>query len=92
MWGGTVVEAYEILDQDVFPAWSLDDYEIRSAEAVAGESAADIMDIRAQIAVVGTKPTGLPYLRVVLSDRWSKPVAEKIFAPADYAKTAGTAA
>jgi len=89
VWGSTIASIYNTLDKDIFPAWSLDDYEIRSAEAVAGESAADIMDIRAQIAVVGSKPTGLPYFRVVLSDRWSKPVAEKIFAPADYAEASG---
>jgi Protein of unknown function (DUF3426) len=89
VWGNTIANIYNALEKDIFPAWSLDDYEIRSAEAVAGESAADIMDIRAQIAVVGSKPTGLPYLRVVLSDRWSKPVAEKIFAPADYAEASG---
>jgi hypothetical protein len=71
---------------DLFPAWSMADYEIRSAEVVAGESGPDIMDIRAKIAVVGNTPTGLPYLRVVLSDRWSKPVAEKTFSPADYIK------
>jgi hypothetical protein len=89
VWGSTIASIYNLLEKDIFPAWSLDDYEIRSAEAVAGESAADIMDIRAQIAVVGSKPTGLPYFRVVLSDRWSKPVAEKTFAPADYAEASG---
>lgn len=92
VWGSTIASIYSALEKDIFPAWSLDDYEIRSAEAVAGESAADIMDIRAQIAVVGSNPTGLPYLRVVLSDRWSKPVAEKTFAPADYAEASGLTA
>ncbi len=84
VWGDAVSRAYSLLAIDLFPAWSMADYEIRSAEVVTGESGADIMDIRAQIAVVGDTPTGLPYLRVVLSDRWSKPVAEKAFSPADY--------
>jgi hypothetical protein len=88
VWGNTVSRAYTVLGMDLFPAWSMADYEIRSAEVVTGESGPDIMDIRAQIAIVGDTPTGLPYLRVVLSDRWSKPVAEKIFSPADYSAAA----
>ena len=43
------------------------------------------MDIRAQIAAIGNGPTGLPYLRVVLRDRWSNPVAAKHFSPGEYA-------
>ena len=89
LWGNTITRVYTLLGLELFPAWRMNDYEIRSAEAVAGESGPDIMDIRAQIAAVGKAPTGLPYLRAVLSDRWSKPVAEKIFTPADYADASG---
>jgi hypothetical protein len=84
VWGRMVSGAYSLLGMELFPAWSVDDYEIRSAEVVTGESGPDIMDIRAKIAVIGSTPTGLPYLRAVLSDRWAKPVAEKTFSPADY--------
>jgi hypothetical protein len=71
---------------ELFPNWSLDDYEIRGSEAIAGESGPNIMDIRAQIASVGKNPTGLPHIRVVLRDRWSNPVAAKTLSPAEYAQ------
>ena len=37
--GGTLLSsAYGLLGMELFPAWSMDDYEIRSAEVVTGES------------------------------------------------------
>ena len=84
-WGNEVRIAYTVLGMDVYPEWSVRSYEIRGSEAVAGESGADIMDIRAQIASIDSNPTGLPYLRVVLRDRWSNPIAAQHFSPAEYA-------
>jgi predicted Zn finger-like uncharacterized protein len=85
-WGDSVRTIYNGLGMELFPNWSLDDYEIRGSEAIAGESGPNIMDIRAQIASVGKKPTGLPHIRVVLRDRWSNPVAAKTLSPAEYAQ------
>ncbi|TDJ44300.1 MAG: DUF3426 domain-containing protein [Gammaproteobacteria bacterium] len=85
-WGDSVRTIYNGFGMELFPNWSLDDYEIRGSEAIAGESGPDIMDIRAQIASVGEKPTGLPHIRVVLRDRWSNPVAAKTFSPLEYAQ------
>ena len=84
-WGNEVRRAYAALGMDVYPAWSVRSYEIRGSEAVAGESGADLMDIRAQIASIDNNPTGLPYLRVVLRDRWSNPIAAQHFSPTEYA-------
>ncbi|MDP6695412.1 MAG: DUF3426 domain-containing protein [Gammaproteobacteria bacterium] len=82
--GGTVRSVYENLDIDTFPNWPISNYEIRGSEAVAGESGADVLDIRTQIAAVGDNVTGLPQLRVVLRDRWSNPVAARHFTPEEY--------
>jgi predicted Zn finger-like uncharacterized protein len=85
-WGDSVRTVYNRLGMELFPNWSLNDYEIRGSEAIAGESGPNIMDIRAQIASVGKKPTGLPHIRVVLRDRWSNPVAAKTLGPLEYAQ------
>lgn len=88
-YGAYVRDTYAALDQPLYPSWSLqDNYEIRGSEAVAGESGQDVLDIRAQIAAVGSNPTGLPRLRVVLRDRWSNPVAASDFSATDYAQAA----
>jgi predicted Zn finger-like uncharacterized protein len=84
-WGPTIRDVYARLGMELYPEWSITDYEIRGSEAVAGESGPNVMDIRAQIAAVGRAPVGLPYLRVILRDRWSNPVAAKHFSPAEYA-------
>jgi hypothetical protein len=85
-WGPTIRDVYAGLGLELYPEWSIGDYEIRGSEAVAGESGPDVMDIRAQIAAVGRRPVGLPYLRVILRDRWSNPVAAKHFSPTEYAQ------
>jgi hypothetical protein len=84
-YGAFVRGTYSGLQQELYPAWSMDSYEIRGHEAVAGESGQDILDIRTQIAVVGETVVGLPHLRVILRDRWSSPLAARIFAPEEYA-------
>ncbi len=87
-WGEKVRALYAALDSELYPIWAIEDYEIRASEAVAGESGQDVLDIRAQIAVTGKYPTGLPRLRVVLRDRWSNPVAAQDFAAREYADIA----
>jgi len=84
-WGEAIRGVYQSLGMELYPNWSLDDYEIRGSEAIAGESGPDIMDIRAQVAAIGKEPIGLPHIRVVLRDRWSNPVAAKTVGPAEYA-------
>ncbi len=87
-WGENVRALYASLGAELYPLWSIDDYEIRASEAVAGESGQDVLDIRAQIAAIGKQPAGMPRLRVVLRDRWANPVAAQDFAPAEYADPA----
>ncbi len=84
-YGEKVRDAYSRLGQKLYPAWSIDAYEIRGSEAVVGETGPEVMDIRTQIAAVGDYPVELPLLRVVLRDRWSNPVAVRNFTPAEYA-------
>ena len=84
-YGENIRSLYASLGSELYPEWSIDDYEIRGSEAVAGESGANVLDIRAQIAATGDNATGLPRLRVVLRDRWSNPVAASDFGAAEYA-------
>jgi predicted Zn finger-like uncharacterized protein len=87
-WGETVRNVYARLNLPLYPLWSLDNYEIRGHEAVAGESGQDVLDIRTEIAMVGKTAASLPRLRVVLRDRWSNPLAASTFTPQEYADTA----
>lgn len=84
-YGANIRGLYATLGQPVYPAWSIKNYEIRGSEAVVGETGAEVMDIRTQIAAIGDDPVGLPLLRVTLSDRWSNPVAARHFNPEEYA-------
>ena len=87
-YGAKIRDLYATLGQPVYPAWSIKNYEIRGSEAVVGETGANVMDIRTQIAAIGDDPVGLPLLRVTLSDRWSNPVAARHFNPEEYATEA----
>ncbi len=84
-YGTTVRNVYAGLGLKLYPNWSMDSYEIRGSEAIAGESGQDILDIRTQIASVSDLAVGLPQLRVILRDRWSNPVAARNFGPEEYA-------
>jgi hypothetical protein len=84
-YGQQIRGIYTWLDLPLYPRWSIEDYEIRGSEAVVGETGADVMDIRTQIAVIGEHKVGLPLLRVILRDRWSNPVAARMFSPIEYA-------
>ncbi|NND55455.1 MAG: DUF3426 domain-containing protein [Gammaproteobacteria bacterium] len=83
-WGSNIRAVYGAFGAPLYPEWSINDYEIRGSEAVAGETGRDILDIRAQIANTGTRATGLPRLRILLKDRWSNPVAAQDFSPEEY--------
>ena len=87
-YGANIRSLYATLGQPVYPDWSIKNYEIRGSEAVVGETGADVMDIRTQIAAIGDDPVGLPLLRVTLNDRWSNPVAARHFNPEEYATEA----
>jgi predicted Zn finger-like uncharacterized protein len=87
-YGANIRSLYATLGQPVYPDWSIKNYEIRGSEAVVGETGADVMDIRTQIAVIGDDPVGLPLLQVTLNDRWSNPVAARHFNPEEYATEA----
>jgi len=84
-YGTTVRNVYAELGLKLYPDWSMDSYEIRGSEAIAGESGQDVLDIRTQIASVSDLAVGLPQLRVILRDRWSNPVAARNFGPEEYA-------
>ncbi len=84
-YGATVRNVYAGLGLQLYPNWSMDSYEIRGSEAIAGESGQDVLDIRTQIASVSDLAVGLPQLRVILRDRWSNPVAARNFGPEEYA-------
>ena len=84
-YGSTVRNVYAGLGLKLYPNWSMDSYEIRGSEAIAGESGQDVLDIRTQIASVIDLAVGLPQLRVILQDRWSNPVAARNFGPEEYA-------
>ncbi len=83
-YGDTIAGIYDALGITLFPAWRLDNYEVRAAEAVAGQTGEGALEIRAQIAITGQSPTGLPLIRVVLRDRWSKPMGSRLFKSEEY--------
>lgn len=77
-------KTYNRLGLTLYPQWPLAAYEIRDTKAIAGNSRPDTLDLLAEIAISGTRPVGLPLLRVVLHDRWGNTVASGVFEPAKY--------
>ncbi len=51
---------------------------------VAGRTAPTALDILASVVVAGDEKVGMPMIRVALRDRWSNPVASRVFSPAEY--------
>ncbi|MDH3509425.1 MAG: zinc-ribbon domain-containing protein [Gammaproteobacteria bacterium] len=86
-YGELVRRIYAVLGSPLYPEWRLDAFEVRGTEAVAGRSAASALDILATIEVVSREPVGLPLIRIALHDRWSNPVASRVFFPAEYLGT-----
>jgi hypothetical protein len=78
---------YAGIGSPLYPDWNLDAFEVRGTEAVAGRSTTAALDILATIEVVGREPVGLPLIRISLHDRWSNPVASRVFYPTEYLGT-----
>lgn len=89
--GGMVRQFYALFDAPLYPHWSLDQYQITGTEAVTGRTAPEALDILANVVVGGEHPVGMPLVRVVLQDRWSNPVASRVFTPAEYLRDGGGA-
>ncbi len=83
-WGVHVRALYAALGRPLFPEWPLAAYTVRRAEAIAGSSARDALDIDAVVEISGTQPVGLPLISVTLRDQWGNPVGRGIFRPEDY--------
>jgi predicted Zn finger-like uncharacterized protein len=83
-YGGIVRNTYARLGSPLYPEWPLDAFEVRGTEAVAGRTTAAALDILATVEVVSREPVGLPLIRIALHDRWSNPVASRIFYPSEY--------
>jgi len=75
---------YGLLGSTLYPEWPLGAFEVRGTEAVAGRTSASALDILAKVLVVSDQPVGMPLVRIVLRDRWSNPVASRIFQPVEY--------
>ena len=78
---------YAGIGSPLYPDWNLGAFEVRGTEAVAGSSTTAALDILATIEVVGSEPVGLPLIRISLHDRWSNPVASRVFYPTEYLGT-----
>ncbi len=84
MWGARVRAVYGMLGARLYPDWGLDAYRVSGSEAVAGRTAPAALDILANVVVAGDEEVGMPMIRVALRDRWSNPVASRVFSPAEY--------
>jgi len=83
-YGAMARNIYAVLGISLYPDWPLDAFEVTGTEAIAGRSNQDALDVLANIIVIGRQPVGLPLIRIVLRDRWSNPVASRVFAPNEY--------
>ncbi len=68
----------------LIPRWPLDAFRVRRAEALAGGSSPDALDISAAIEVDGDRPVGLPLVRISLRDQWANTIASGVFHPREY--------
>jgi len=83
-YGAAVRQVYHFLGAPLYPDWPLDAFKITGTEAIAGRSNQNALDILANVIVGGRQPIGLPLIRVVLRDRWSNPVATRVFDADEY--------
>jgi predicted Zn finger-like uncharacterized protein len=81
-YGAATHSFYDRLNATLYPAWRLDAYKVRGSEVIGGADSA--LEIIAKIEITGEQIVGFPLIRVSLRDRWSNPVAGKIFSPAEY--------
>jgi predicted Zn finger-like uncharacterized protein len=84
LYGATVRQTYALLGVHLYPNWPLDAFAVTGTEAITGRSSPKALDILANVIVSGRQPIGLPLIRIELHDRWSNPVASRIFTPAEY--------
>lgn len=89
-WGPRIRAVYGMLGSRLYPKWSLDAYRVSGSEAVAGRTAPAALDILASVVVAGDEEVGMPMIRVALRDRWSNPVASRVFSPAEYLRDFAT--
>ncbi len=75
---------YARLNMPLLPNWPLEAYNVRRAEALAGGSAEEALDISAAVETSGSGSLGLPLVRVVLRDQWANVVAGRVFTPEQY--------
>ena len=83
-YGAIVRNIYAVLGISLYPDWPLDSFEVTGTEAIAGRSNQDALDVLANVIVTGRQPVGLPLIRIVLRDRWTNPVASRVFEPNEY--------
>jgi len=83
-YGEAVRSFYSRLGSKLYPEWDIDAFRVGGTEVIAGRTAPLALDILANVEVVGGDTIGMPLIRVVLSDRWSNPVASRVFFPAEY--------
>jgi predicted Zn finger-like uncharacterized protein len=86
-YGATTFAVYDRLDSVLYPEWPLEAYRVRGSEVVGGRRNA--LEIQARVDVVGRHAVGLPMIRITLRDRWSNPVAGKVFSPDEYLQMPG---
>ena len=82
--GSPIRAAYGMFKIPLFPEWDLNAFKVTGSDAVAGRTADAALDILAEVTVTSPDPVGFPLVRVVLRDRWSNPVANRVFRPAEY--------
>ncbi len=85
--GETLRAIYTRLGQPLLPNWPIEAYTVRRAEALAGGSAPDALDIAAAVDIVGDGPVGLPMVRVSIRDQWANTIASRVFSPDEYLGT-----
>ena len=85
--GATVRGLYNLMGAPLYPDWPLDAFEVTGTEAITGRSNQDALDVLANVIVTGRQPVGLPLIRIVLRDRWTNPVASRVFEPHEYLRT-----
>ncbi len=91
-YGAAVRQVYALFDASLYPDWPLDAFEVTGTEAISGGSSENALDILANVIVRGQESVGLPLIRVVLRDRWSNPVATRVFTPHEYLREFDTTA
>ncbi|MBT78191.1 MAG: DUF3426 domain-containing protein [Gammaproteobacteria bacterium] len=86
-YGDTMRAIYGLFNASLYPDWPLDAYKITGTKAVAGQANQGALNIRANLIVDSQHPIDRPLIRIVLLDRWSTPVASRVFVPDEYLRT-----